>query len=114
MSTTQEFMLFFRMKPMLTKPSTEEIERMQQTWGAYLGGLASQQKLVSTTRIGFQGKQILANGQVIEGMLLSNELTLSGTLIVKAKDFSEAEEIAKQSPVLTDGGSVEIRTTIPM
>ncbi|MCP9770355.1 hypothetical protein EGI22_20810 [Lacihabitans sp. LS3-19] len=87
---------------------------MHQQWGVFIGGIATQAKLVSTTRLGFEGKCIDATHSVAENLKLSNNQMISGNMILKAQDINEATEIAKGCPVLKMGGSVEIRNILPI
>lgn len=114
MENLQEFMLMFRMEPTFQQPTQEQINEMHQQWGSFIGGVASQARLVSTSRLGFQGKLIDSSMSVTDGITISDTQTLSGNMVIKAQDLNEAAEIAKGSPVLKAGGSVEIRTIIPM
>jgi hypothetical protein len=57
---------------------------------------------------------VAADNSVSEGILISENQTLGGNMIVKAADLNEAAEIAKGCPILLMGGNVEIRTINPM
>ncbi len=115
MTTKNEFMLLFRFEPNFTyQPTAEEMAAMHQQWGAYIGGLAIQEKLVSTYQLGFEGKQVKADQSVNEGINLAENQTLGGNMIVKAENINEAVEIAKGCPILHMGGNVEVRNIQPM
>lgn len=107
--------MLFRLEPdMNYQPTPEELAGQKQQWGAWIGGIASQSKLVTKSQLGFSGKQLRADLSVKEGIHLSEKQTLGGTMLVKAKDMDEVLAIARACPVLQIGGSVEIRTVIPM
>lgn len=106
----KEFMLAFRYKPSTNyQPTQAEMNQMHQEWGAFIGGIAIQEKLVSTHQLGFEGKQILANKTVVEGIHIADKQTLGGNMIVRANTLDEAVEMAKDCPILSMGGTVEIR-----
>lgn len=110
-----EFMLVFRFEPNFNhQPTAAEINEMYQQWGAFIGQIAIQEKLVSTHQLGFEGKQIFADQTVQEGIHISNRQTLGGNMIVIANTLEEAVEMAKRCPILTMGGSVEVRSIQPM
>lgn len=114
METLKEFMLLFRMQPSNTQPTAEQIATIHQQWQKFIGGIASQAKLVNVSRLAFDGI-ILSNNQTTENKIfVENNLAISGNLTLKATDIQEAEQIAKLCPVLFAGGTVEIRPTIPM
>lgn len=114
MENLNEFMFVFRLKPSNEQPSPEALKVMHEQWGGFIGNIASQAKLVSTTRLGFGGKQIDENSQITEGIYLSNGETISGNMVLKAESLDEAVEIAKACPILNMGGNVEIRETLAM
>jgi len=96
------------------KPKAKEIEKMKQDWGSFIGNIAITEKLVSTHQLGFEGKKIANDLSISEGVLISENKTISGNMIVKANSLDEAVEMAKNSPILKMGGSVEVRNIIPM
>ncbi len=115
MSQQNEFMLIFRFEPNFEHQPTEaELAEMGQQWGAYYGELGGQGKMVSTTQLGFEGVQISANKSTNEGIHISDKQTLGGNLIVKVDTMEEAVEIGKKSPILLMGGTVEVRSILPM
>lgn len=115
METEQLFMMLFRYTPNPDyRPTPEEMEQMKQDWGSFIGNLAMKEKLDSTHQLGFEGKQILADSSTSDGMLISENSIVSGNMIVKANSLEEAVTMAKDSPILKMGGSVEVRNIIPM
>ncbi|CAM3580239.1 YciI family protein [Zobellia roscoffensis] len=114
MENLQDFMLLFRMQPSTEHPTTDQLSEMQQKWGSFIGGIAAQAKLVSTTRLAFEGATIDNQLNVSTGITIANNETLSGNMVIKATTVKEATEIAKGCPILAMGGSVEVRGIIPM
>jgi hypothetical protein len=115
MKTQKEFMLLFRFEPNFDfQPSVEQEAQMHQQWGAYIGGLAIQEKLISTHQLGFEGVQIGPDSSVSQGISVLANQTLGGNLVVKAQSINEAVEIAKGCPILLMGGNVEVRNILPM
>ena len=114
MESLKEYMLLFRMAPSQQAPAADEITQMQNQWKKFIGNIASQAKLVNTSRLAFEGSLIQSNGEVTNQILIENNQTLSGNMIVKASNLTEAENLAKHCPVLFASGSVEVRSLIPM
>lgn len=109
-----EFMLVFRYEPKNNyQPTAAELSEMHQQWGAFIGNIAIQEKLVSTHQLGFEGVQITSNQEVTEGIHIAENQTLAGNLILKANSIQEATEIAKNCPILSMGGTVEVRSIQP-
>lgn len=110
-----EFMLAFRFQPVADfQPTEAEMAEMHQSWGAFIGEIALQEKLVSTHRLGMEGCQVFADQSVEEGIAVHEGLTLSGNMIVRAASLAEATEMARKCPILFMGGSVEVRSILPM
>ena len=115
MKNSNEFMLLFRFEPNFSSlPTAEELAQMHQAWGGFIGGLTISEKLISTHQLGFEGLKVAADKSVSEGILVSENQTLGGNMIIKAADLNEAAEIAKDCPILLMGGNVEIRSMNPM
>lgn len=115
MKTGQTFMMVFRYKPNPEyKPTAEEMEQMKADWGSFIGNIAIKEKLESTNQLGFEGAQVSTDLTVSKGVLISENKMVSGNMIVKANSLDEAVEMAKDSPILKMGGTVEVRNIIPM
>ncbi len=112
---TKEFMLLFRYEPSTNHQPTEaEMQEMHQQWGAFIGNIAIQEKLVSTYQLGFEGAQINANNTTADGIYIAKKQTVAGNMVLKAKNLEGAIAIAKNCPILLMGGSVEVRSIQPM
>lgn len=115
MKVQKTFMMIFSYTPNPEyRPTEEEMTQMQQAWGSFIGNIAIQEKLESTHQLGFEGIQINPDKSELDGMLISDNKVISGNMIVKANSLKEAVEMAKDSPILKMGGSVEVRNIIPM
>ncbi len=115
MKDLKNYMMIFRFEPSNEyQPTKEEQEKQHQQWGKFIGNLAIKEKLVSTNQLGFSGKLISADLSVAEGVYIADGKTVGGNMIVRAKTADEAVEMAKECPILSMGGSVEIRDIIPM
>ena len=115
MTDSRNFMMIFRFAPDFAyQPTEEELREQHEQWGKFIGGIAIQEKLVSTHQLGFEGKQISADHAVTEGINIADSKTLGGNMVVRAKSIDEAVEMAKACPILFMGGTVEVRDIIPM
>lgn len=114
MKNLNEFMLLFRLEPSNEKTTPEQLTEMHEHWGKFIGGIASQAKLVSTTRLGFEGNLIDDELRVNKGIAMSENKTLSGNMVLKASSLEEATDMAKGCPILKMGGTVEVRSVLPM
>lgn len=108
-------MLLFRYPANSTvAPSEEALGEMHRQWGAFIGNLALQEKLVSTNQLGDDGCQLHADGTVDQGMSMQAGIALGGNMILRATSLQEAADVAKHCPILLMGGSVEVRNIQPM
>jgi hypothetical protein len=115
MKNKKEFMLLFRMDTNTSMPTTdEELTEMHEQWGAYIGYLALQEKLVSTYQLGDQGATVSSAAKVKKGVAIANDLCVGGNMIVKANSLKEALTIAKGCPILQMNGTVEVRSILAM
>lgn len=107
-----EFLLIFR-RDYATKevqPSPEELQQHLQQWKEWFEGLAAQDKLARPLQSwDAQGRIVTNTKGVTNGPYAEIKESIGGLIIVKAKDYDEAAEIAKGSPILQLGGTVEIR-----
>lgn len=115
MKNEKTFMMIFRYTPNFDKrPTEQEQAEMRQSWGSFIGNLALKEKLVHTHQLGFEGKQIAADLSVTEGVAIAEGQVMGGNMVVKANSINEAIEMAKDCPILKMGGTVEVRSIMPM
>lgn len=115
MKKEQNFMLIFRFTPNFEyHPTTEENAQMHEQWGRFIGEIALKEKLVSTHQLGFEGRQIDTNQNISNEICVQENQTIGGNMIVRSNSIEEATELAKGCPILSMGGSVEVRSIIPM
>lgn len=110
-----EFLLIFR-RDFVTKetqPSPEELQQHLQQWQNWLGSLAAQDKLARPLqRWDGKGKLVNSGKGITDGPFVEIKESIGGLIIIKAKDYEEAAEIAQGCPVLNFGGNVEIRMAV--
>jgi hypothetical protein len=111
----KEFMLLFRYEPSNDyQPTEAESQEQHQQWGAFIGNIAIQEKLVSVHQLGFEGKRLSPSKNIEEGIYTAHNQLVGGNMIVKAKDIAEAVEMAKPCPILAMGGTIEVRDIMSM
>ncbi len=115
MKQEQLFMMIFSFTPNFEyQPTHEEQQEMATQWGSFIGNIAIKEKLISTHQLGFEGKQIFSDLSITNEISIVDNTTIGGNMIVKANSLEEAVIMAKDSPILKMGGSVEVRNIIPM
>lgn len=115
MADLSEFMFIFRFEPKENdQPTQEELAEEEKKWGAFIGGIASQAKLVSVHQLGFEGKQVSQDQSESNGVFISDKQIVGGIMVVKAANMEEAVRLSKTCPIFRIGGNVEVRSVVPM
>ncbi|MGB0932377.1 MAG: YciI family protein [Chitinophagales bacterium] len=110
----KEFMMLFRHVPSTVIPSQEDIAAEIKKWHDWIGGVAAQGKFVSTNQLSYEGRLVKPGNIVTDGPYAEVKEIIGGYMVVKAEDYDEAIEIAKNCPILGTGGHVEIRDFMPL
>lgn len=112
-----EFLLVFRNDVAETQQqmSPDQMQNLMKTWMDWIGGIAAQNKLVSSgNRLGPDGKVFSPNNIITDGPFVEIKEAIGGYIIVKADNLEDASALAAGCPILNVNGSVEIRMIIPM
>lgn len=113
----REFMMIFRQdKPdgSTPPPSAEQIHATMMKWQSWIKGIADKGNYLGTGRLISEGKMIKANNVITDGPYAEVKEMVGGYLAVKADTLDAAIEMAKGCPGLTMGGSVEVRSLMPI
>ncbi len=106
----KEFMMIFRMAPMVNfEPTPEQMQEGAKQWQDWIGGIAAQGKFVSANQLGFEGKTLKPGNVVTDGSYAEIKEIVGGYIIVKAENIDEAIKLAEGCPILMIGGNVEVR-----
>lgn len=111
----KEFVLIFRNSANPdAKPSPEQMQQVMTSWMNWLGSIAAQDKLVDRgNRLSMtEAKTVTPNHMVTDGPYTEIKEYINGYTLVKASDMDEAVELAKQCPILSIGGKVEVRQVV--
>jgi hypothetical protein len=115
----QEFLLvihrdFTSANPTPTPDQMKEAMKPYQDW---IGAIAAQNKLVAPPKRWDVGgrviKHVKMKDEVTSGPYVEMKESIGGLLLIKAKDYDEAVEIAKGCPIIKYGAVVEVRMVIP-
>ncbi len=112
-----EFLMIFRreLNPDQPAPSPEQMQAHMKPWQDWMGGLAAQNKLVSSgNRLKGEGRVVKPNGVITNGPYVEIKEAVGGYIIVRAESLDEAAELSKGCPMFEMGGNVEVRAIVPM
>lgn len=108
----KEFLLIFRHEDGKALASPEQMQMWMKQTMDWIGGIAAQNKLVSTGNgLSFEDSRVVRSDKVVtNGPFGEIKETIGGYIIVRAESADEAAEFAKGSPVLQgEGNTVEVR-----
>ena len=108
----EEFILLFRLD-LLTKeaqPSPEQMQIYMKQYHDWVGGIAAQNKFIGGKGLSTEGKVLKPNQVITDGPFAEIKESIAGYIMIRAKDFEEAVNLAKDCPILNgEGNSVEVR-----
>ena len=110
----KEFALFFKreMPAKEDQPSPEQFQQAIKPWQDWIGSIAAQNKLANKgNRLHPEIRIVKPDKSVLNGPFADIKEAIGGFIVIRAADFEEAVEIAKDCPVLLSpwDGSVEVR-----
>ncbi len=107
--THKDYLLLFRGGANPEDMTPEQMKTTMNNWMTWMGGLKKGKQLG-------EGKPLADSGKVLSGVkgknvtaLVSDDNTIGGFMLIKAKNLSEATKIAKGCPIFLNGGTVELR-----
>ena len=106
-----EYLILMRLD-LITKdaqPSPEQMQSYMKMYNDWVGGIAAQNKFIGGKGLSTEGKVIKSNNMITDGPYAEIKESLAGFIMIKAKDFDDAVNIAKECPILQGGNSVEVR-----
>ncbi len=110
----EEYLIIMRLD-LLTKdaqPSPEQLQVYMKMYNDWVGGIAAQNKFVGGKGLSTEGRVIKAGNVITDGPFAELKESIAGFIIVKAKDFEDALQMARSCPILQGNNSVEVRKVI--
>ncbi|MCF0074062.1 YciI family protein [Dyadobacter sp. CY261] len=109
-----EFLLVFRrdFQSRENQPSPEQLQEHFQKWYAWYEKMAGEDRIVLRRKWDGEGLVVDRQKTVLNGPYAEIKESIGGMVIIKAADYLEAAEIAKEVPILEFGGTVEIRKAL--
>jgi hypothetical protein len=108
-----EFLLIFRMDIATkeTQPTPMQMEIYLKQWDEWINDITAQNKLADGgNHLSTEGRVLRPNNVITDEPYTEKKESIAGYIIIKAKDFNEAVNVAKGCPILEGKGtSVEVR-----
>jgi len=112
----KEFVLLFRMdiSSPEAQPSARQMELNMVDWMEWMDYITDKGQLAEGgNHLSYSGKVIRPYNAIVDEPYNAKKETLTGYIIILARDMDDATHIAKKCPILQgEGTSVEIRETI--
>jgi hypothetical protein len=105
------YLLIFRGKDWDEGLSPDELQKVMDRFKAWSDGLCQSGRVVAGQALAREGKTVSGpNGRVAaDGPFAESKEAIGGYLLIRATSFEEALAIARTSPGLDYGGSIEVR-----
>jgi hypothetical protein len=110
----REYMLLFRGPHWDKGLQPEELQQVMKKVMAWFDGLRDGGKIKAGQPLGAQGRIISGknDGMVADGPFAESKEAVGGYLVLLVDDLSEAVEIARSTPTLKYGVTVEVRSIL--
>ena len=93
-------------------PSPQQMQDVIKPFQEWIGGIAAQNKLVAPPkRLDVSGR-VVKESLVTDGPYAEVKESIGGLIIIRAKDYDEAVDIAKGCPILKWGAALEVRMAV--
>ena len=114
--TMSKYMYLFRgADDRMENLSPEEKQAHMQQWGAWMGELRKNGKLVDGLPLGSGGKRVKDSGNIVsDGPYAEGKEVVGGYLIVNAGGLDEAVELSRKCPIFEHDGEIEVREILDM
>lgn len=95
-------------------PTPEQMKEALKPYGEWIAGLAKDNKLAAPPkRWDPDGRVVTKSSTVHQGPYAERKESIGGLILVNAKDYEEAVQIAQGCPIIKYGAIVEVRMAIP-
>lgn len=96
------------------QPSLDNLQLSIKDWQFWFATIASQNKLARPLQRWDSQGIVLRKDKILIGPYTEFKEAIGGFILINAKDYDEAIEIAKNCPIIKFGGNVEIRIAISL
>lgn len=112
----KEFLLVFRTDyNNMPQRTAEEAQMVTMQWMDWIKNIASENKLVDRgNRLENSGRVLKPKDVVTNGPYTEIKESIGGYTLIKAESYDDAINLSKSCPMLSFGGTVEIREISPL
>jgi hypothetical protein len=96
-------------------PSPEQGQQVLQKWMAWFKSMADKGHVIDRGQPLERSGKIVGTGKAItDGPFAEAKDVIGGYTLIKARDLSQAADLAKDCPILDRGGQVEVRPVMKL
>ena len=110
------YLFLLRQTASAPEPTPEQMQQAMQSWMAWIDQMRAKGQYLGGDRLEDEPAKILRGPQGVpasDGPFVEAKEIVGGYMLIAAKSFAEASEIAKGCPGFENGWSVEIRQLYP-
>jgi hypothetical protein len=110
------YMFVFRNTEDQPDPTPEQMQQTMQKWMDWIVSLKANGHFLAGEPLEEHGKVLRGPGgkNVTDGPFAEAKEVVGGFMLIAARDFAHAVELAKACPGYANGGTVEVRQVRPM
>jgi hypothetical protein len=110
----KNFLLLFRGGADPRQVSREELQRIMNSWFAWMSKLKKRGQFKVGHPLEEAGRVLSGKrGRNVAGFVEAED-SVGGYLLIQARSLAEATKIARECPILDNGGTVEVRPIIAL
>ncbi len=92
------------------QPTPAQMKIYLKQWDEWINGIVAQNKLAGGSHLSTEGRVLRPNKATADEPYTEKKESIAGYIIIKATNFDEAVNVAKDCPILQGKGtSVEVR-----
>jgi hypothetical protein len=110
----KNFLLLFRGGADPRQVSSEELQRIMDNWFAWMSKLKKRGQFKVGHPLEEAGRVLSGKkGRNVAGFVEAHD-SVGGYILIQARSLAEATKIARECPILDNGGTVEVRPIIAL
>ena len=96
----------------LKEYSPEDLQKLLEKYDAWVWELQEREYLKAAQKLKDESGRVVSlgdDGNIVDGLFTETKETIGGYFLIEATDYGAAVKQAKTCPILTHGGSIELR-----
>lgn len=95
-------------------PGPEQMKESVTEYEEWVNGIAKRDRLLALPRNWDDGGRVISTAAKVHvGPYAEGVISIGGVILVRARDYDDAVEMARQCPMIRYGAIVEVRMALP-